>query len=162
MGSRSVTTRIRSDNYIWPCVLSCLGPLSLVVLLTVFGRKETRYFSGSKGHKAKTWLIENRYTKERAIAANGGQMKILELTPKGLKTLDEDPTSLRHGSSEHKYWIQRLKRHFERLGCKVILEKAIGEGKTVDLEVTGKNGKKIAVEVETGKSDIVGNIKKAV
>ena len=44
-------------------------------------------------------------------------------------------------------------------GFAVQVEKALGMGKSVDLEAR-RDGKKIAVEVETGKSDAINNIRK--
>ena len=41
----------------------------------------------------------------------------------------------------------------------VQVEKALGMGKSVDLEAR-RDGKKIAIEVETGKSDVISNIRK--
>lgn len=35
----------------------------------------------------------------------------------------------------------------------------IGDGKAVDI-VASKDGKRVAIEVETGKSDVEGNVKK--
>lgn len=46
----------------------------------------------------------------------------------------------------------RVKAWRRRLG--------VGEGKTIDI-VAKKNGKKIAIEIETGKSDALGNVQKS-
>jgi hypothetical protein len=67
--------------------------------------------------------------------------------------------SWRHGGVEHLYWIKQVRKMLENKGHKVEEEYAIGNGETVDLAIIGKN-KKIAVEIETGKSDTIHNIRK--
>ena len=48
---------------------------------------------------------------------------------------------------------------FAAQGFAVQVEKALGKGKSVDLEAR-RDGKRIAVEVETGKSDAIQNVRK--
>ena len=67
--------------------------------------------------------------------------------------------SWRHGGVEHLYWIKQVKKRLESRGYKVEEEFPIGNGETIDLAIIGKN-KKIAIEIETGKSDAVRNIRK--
>jgi predicted RecB family endonuclease len=52
-----------------------------------------------------------------------------------------------------------VSNELERNGFKVRAEAGIGEGKAVDI-VGEKNGKRFAVEVETGHSDEVKNVRK--
>jgi len=52
-----------------------------------------------------------------------------------------------------------VKEYYENSGYKVQEEFAIGQGKTIDL-VAMKGIERIAIEIETGKSDAVGNINK--
>ena len=52
-----------------------------------------------------------------------------------------------------------MAEHFKAKGYNVKIEKSIGDGKTIDLEVI-KGKKRIAVEIETGKSNVLGNIRK--
>ena len=68
------------------------------------------------------------------------------------------PKSLRHGGVEHLYWVRQVKRKIESKGHKVLEEFPIGKGESVDLAIIGN--KKIAIEIETGKSDAIGNIRK--
>ena len=131
-------------------------------LSTTVQRYTRMKLSGRKGHKIKSWLIGKNYVREKAINANGGQLKILELIEKGLQAVAGKVRSNRFGGPEHEYWCKRLTEHLELLGCRVEREKTIGEGKKVDLEVTTMDGRRIAVEVETGKSDVLGNIKKTI
>jgi predicted RecB family endonuclease len=63
------------------------------------------------------------------------------------------------GSWEHEYWKQKVGEHYRRQGYEVTFEYKIGDGKSVDL-VAEKDGKRIAVEIETGKSDALYNVRK--
>lgn len=62
-------------------------------------------------------------------------------------------------SIHHEYAKFKVGEYFRKIGYWVTFEYKIGEGKTVDV-VAEKDGKKIAIEVETGKSDVIYNIKK--
>ena len=66
--------------------------------------------------------------------------------------------SLRHGGVEHLYWLRKIKEKLVCQGYKVEEEYPIGKGQTVDLAIIGK--KRIAIEIETGKSDAIHNIEK--
>jgi len=63
----------------------------------------------------------------------------------------------RHGSPEHKFWVRAVTPHLKSQSYEVTEEAPIGGGKTIDV-LTVKNGKKIAFEIETGKSDVLGNV----
>ncbi len=60
---------------------------------------------------------------------------------------------------EHQYWKEKVAGRLRDVGYAVQEEYPIGNGKTADL-LARKNGKKIAIEIETGKSDAVANIRK--
>ena len=57
------------------------------------------------------------------------------------------------------YWKNKYAQILKNKGFDITFEKPIGEGKTVDVVAT-KNDKQIAIEVETGRSDILSNINK--
>ena len=71
----------------------------------------------------------------------------------------EDNIFPRNTSFEHEYWKYKIAGIYRKNGYKVILEYSIGDGKKVDI-VAEKDGKRKAIEIETGKSDYVYNIKK--
>jgi len=56
-------------------------------------------------------------------------------------------------------WKKRLADYYREKGYRVVEEYPIGQGKTVDL-VAMKEGKRLVIEIETGKSDAVYNIRK--
>lgn len=65
----------------------------------------------------------------------------------------------KNASLEHEYYKELVARHYRLNGYEVEKEVPIGEGKEVDLVAT-KGNESIAIEVETGKSDVEENIRK--
>jgi len=113
------------------------------------------------GNQSKQQLINQEFVKEVSIRNGKGRIKLLDLTDRGKEALKEYgfSKSLRHGGVEHLYWLRHAKRKLEARGYKVKVEYPIGKGETVDLAIIGKD-RKVAVEIETGKSDAIHNIKK--
>ena len=82
------------------------------------------------------------------------------LTEKGRKALGvADGESGRHGGPEHRYWVKAIADHLRVHGFDVAEEAPIGGGKTEDV-LAEQDGKRIAFEIETGKSDARGNVQK--
>ncbi len=87
-------------------------------------------------------------------------MKVLGLTDKGKKALGiSDAESSRRGGAEHRYWAKRIARQLRADGYDVTVEAPLGGGKAVDL-LAAKGGRRIAFEIETGKSDVLANVRK--
>ena len=88
---------------------------------------------------------------------------MFELTELGKQHLRDHGIDTRKtnktGSIEHQYWCKEAQRLYEKVGYSTQSEFSLGEGKAVDV-VAEKDGQKIAVEIETGKSDFLGNIRK--
>ena len=97
------------------------------------------------------------------ISTRKGVIKLMEPTDQGKRKLRklgiEVSRALRYGGLEHLYWMKQVRQKLERRGYSVEEEYPIGGGETVDLAIIGKK-KKVAIEIETGKSDAVGNIRK--
>ena len=70
-----------------------------------------------------------------------------------------DSDSDRHGGPVHRYWARRIAEHLRASGYTVTEEVPIGGGKAIDL-VAERDGKRIAYEIETGKSDAAANVRK--
>ena len=95
-----------------------------------------------------------------SISIGRGRTKILSLTDRGKAVLGiSEPDADRLGGPEHRYWKKRLADHLRGNGYEVAEEFAVGGGKTIDL-VAMRDGRRIAVEVETGKSDAAANVEK--
>jgi hypothetical protein len=91
-----------------------------------------------------------------------GRVKFLELADSGRAAMRQkgyDIQDRRSGGPVHEYWRLWAAEHFTKKGCQVELEKPIGSGKTIDI-VISKKGSSAAIEIETGKSDAVENIRK--
>ena len=87
-------------------------------------------------------------------------MKTLWLTEKGRKVLGiSGDKSDRHGGPEHRYWVKRIADHLRANCYEVDEEVPVGGGKAIDL-VAVRDGKRIAFEIETGKSDSAANARK--
>ena len=65
----------------------------------------------------------------------------------------------RQGGPEHEYWKYRIAEHLRNKGYEIEIESPIGEGKTIDI-VASKDGQRLAIEIETGKSDVFENVLK--
>lgn len=116
-----------------------------------------------RGSRIQKKLLENGLIRSETVSTGKGGVKILELTEKGGQAIEGaaqlSRQSGRLGGLMHRYWIEKIAWKLEKEGYKVEKEYPVGEGKTVDL-VAEKEGERIAVEVETGKSDIISNIEK--
>ncbi|MBM4037168.1 MAG: hypothetical protein FJ290_01525 [Planctomycetes bacterium] len=60
---------------------------------------------------------------------------------------------------EHRYWRAKLAARLRACHYAVQEESPIGGGKTVDI-LASKEGRRIAFEIETGKSDVAANVEK--
>ncbi len=116
-----------------------------------------------QGNKAKEGLISRGYVTVRDVKASRARLKVLELTEKArdaLKSMGVQPgKSHRGGGVEHELAKKRLAEKYRSEGWRVVEEYPIGGGRTVDLALF-RDGRKVAVEIETGKSNVAYNMKK--
>ena len=115
-----------------------------------------------QGNQIQGRLLEKKMISWKPVSTRKGRLKVLVLTDEGKKAIpDVKVEKVFHKSSswEHEYWKQKVGEHYRRQGYEVTFEYKIGDGKSVDL-VTEKDGKRIAIEIETGKSDSIYNIRK--
>ena len=115
-----------------------------------------------RGNRIKNSLLEKELIYWKGISTLRGRIKILLLTHKGKTAIGkpgEDRIFPRNTSFEHEYWKYKIAEIYRKKGYKVTLEYSIGEGKKVYI-VAEKNGKRIAIEIETGKSSSIYNIQK--
>jgi len=89
-----------------------------------------------------------------------GYARILSLTESGRRLLGiSGGETKRHGGREHMYWVRQVGSHVRKAGWTAIEEAPIGHRRTVDvLAIHG--GKRVAMEVETGRADVASNIRK--
>jgi len=107
-------------------------------------------------------LLDKKLISWKPVSTRKGRLKVLVLTDEGKNAIPDvkiEKVFHKAGSWEHEYWKFRVGEHYRRKGYKVTFEYKIGDGKSVDL-VAEKDGKRIAIEIETGKSDSIYNIRK--
>jgi len=105
-------------------------------------------------------LISCGYIKLFSISTFEGRVSYFDMTEKGEQLLGEMGHKIerkRAGGPEHEYWKYRIAEHLKKLGYKVEVESPIGEGKTIDI-MLAKDGQRLAIKIETGKSDALENI----
>jgi DNA-binding MarR family transcriptional regulator len=116
-----------------------------------------------QGNKARESLILKGLIEAKDMPTRTGRVKLLELTTKGIELVRalgmNTGLSCRKGGPEHEYMKDRVARDFRSRGYQVIEEYPLGKGKATDL-VAVKDGQRIALEIETGKSDAVYNVRK--
>ena len=131
-------------------------------LSTTVSRYHRLSFSRRRGNAIRQQLAEAGLIEAVAIPTRSGQVVLYQLTDDG-RTVTAS-TGLAPGprpreSLEHRYWVQKTKEHFETKGYSVTCEHQVKGNGAVDL-LAERPGEKLAVEIETGKSDIATNIKK--
>lgn len=131
-------------------------------LSTTVSRYQRLHFSRRRGNAIRTDLHTAGLIEAVAIATRSGQVVLYQLTDAGRNTcqrLGIDPGPLPRASLEHTYWVGQLAEHFAARGYEVTKEHAIPEGGSVDV-VAKNDTARVAIEVETGKSDIAANLRK--
>jgi hypothetical protein len=117
--------------------------------------------SRRKGNSLRESCLTKGLAQTVDIPTRSGRVVLLELTKDGKRVLKEIghsiPTKDRWGSLVHEYWKHKTAEVCRASGWDVKLEVA-GNGFT-DI-VAEKDKQKIAIEIETGKSDWQANFKK--
>ena len=133
------------------------NPLSGVV-----ERNKRLEISARRGNNLKELLASKGLIETKEISTRAGRTVLAQLTRKGCGTLENlgyrTKNGIRRYGLLHEYWRDKVKKYYEKLGYKVSLEKKLN-GERADL-VAEKGKEKIAIEIETGNSNVVENIKK--
>ncbi len=115
-----------------------------------------------QGNRIQKALLDKNLIYWKPVSTMKGRLKVLVLTDKGKKAIPDvkiEKIFNKRGSFEHEYAKFKVGEHYRNRGYKVTFEYKIGEGKSVDV-VAEKDEKRTAVEIETGKSDPIYNIRK--
>jgi len=117
--------------------------------------------SRRKGTIYKDALFRKGLAKPVEVLTDGGCLLLMELTDKGRDELarmgHKNVRKKGAGKLEHEYFRDKVIKYYEELGFKTAPEKRVKNGHFVDVEAR-KGGQKIAIEIETGDSDIKHNI----
>jgi len=115
------------------------------------------------GTKVKKKLLEKGLVHQEKVSVPNGSVALLKLTEQGRRLLESWGKKVKalpkNASLEHEYYKHMVAEQYRQKGYEIEEEVPIGDGKAVDLVAT-KDGKRIAIEVETGKSDVEANVRK--
>ncbi len=117
-------------------------------------------WSSRRGNALQKTLVDKQLAIAFDVVLPTSRNKALALTDRGRQALGLDSnTSYRFGGSEHRYWVERIAEHLRACGYTVEKEAPTDNGGFVDI-VASRDGHTVAVEIETGNSDVRSNIEK--
>jgi len=112
--------------------------------------------STGSGNRLKEFLLNQGWIESQTVDIGQTRKTCLRLTKQAADTLNLGDTAPQHGSIVHQYWVYFYAHRFTELGYQIALEVPRISGR-VDV-VARKDNQKIAIEIETGKSDFVRNV----
>lgn len=113
--------------------------------------------STGSGNRLKEFLIHQGWLESQTVEIGQTRKICLRLTKQASDALKLGGTLPQHGSIVHEYWKQYYAQRFTEQGWQVTLEVSRISGR-VDV-VARKDNLKIAIEIETGLSDFLRNIR---
>jgi hypothetical protein len=131
-------------------------------LSTTVSRYQRLHLSRRRGNAIRQSLQSAGLIDAVPIATRSGQVVLCELTDHGRAIAESqgiDPGPPPRAGLEHRYWVSRIAENFERQGYEVAIEHHIPGDGHVDLAAS-RASERLAIEVETGKSEIPANLKK--
>ncbi len=114
-----------------------------------------------RGNQIKADLLKKRFITDVGISTATGQVKLLQLTLTGCALMGKKrrQSVIENPSLTHQYWVNEIKQVLEKNDYAVLKDHRFLSGGVVDLYAT-KAKINIAVEVETGKSNVLHNVRK--
>ena len=113
--------------------------------------------SAGTGNRLKEQLLEQSWLQGQVVGLGRTRKVLLRLTKAGKEALGLDGKNPERGSLVHEYWKRFYAQRFKEQGYKICLEAPRKSGNVDVLAL--KEGESVAVEIETGKSDFVRNVK---
>jgi hypothetical protein len=121
-------------------------------------RYKRLHMSTGSGNRLKELLIRQGWLESQTVDIGQTRKTCLRLTKQVADALNlSDAVAPQHGSIVHEYWKCYYAQRFAEHGYQIALEVPRISGRT-DV-VARKDDRKIAIEVETGKSDFIRNIR---
>ena len=123
-------------------------------------RYKRLHFNARQGNHCRKLLVAEGLIQSRAIATHTGWTTLFELKSKGRMLLRDIGYEVKDELTEgveHKFWKEEIARHYRSQGYQVEIEKE-RNGKA-DI-VVSRLGRTIAVEIESGESDFLGNLER--
>ena len=139
-----------------------LADVAVRPLSTTVSRYQRLNLSRRRGNAIRQHLGNSSFIEAITIATRSGQVVLSELTDHGRRICEEhgiDPGPRPRASLEHRYWVLRAADRFEKLGFTITHAHIIDGNGAVDV-VAQRPGERLAIEVETGRSDIPANLSK--
>jgi hypothetical protein len=122
---------------------------------------KTRYgrlgLSAGTGNRVKDQLLDQGWLEDQVAEIGRTRKVLLRLTSRAREALNLGSSEPQHGSIAHEYWKRFYAQRFREQGYRVEFEVPRESGR-VDL-VARKDKEKIAIEIETGKSDFLRNVR---
>jgi hypothetical protein len=115
-----------------------------------------------QGNNLQRQLLDKGLICWRPVSTRTGRLKVLVLSDAGKKAIPDvrvEKVFHKAGGFEHESAKLKVGEHFKQKGYTVTYEYKLPSGRSVDV-VAEKDGKRIAIEIETGKSDSLYNIRK--
>ncbi len=109
------------------------------------------------GNRLKRQLLDQGWLEDQVVELGRTRRLLLRLTPQGKEALGLEAAGPERPALIHEYWKRYYAQRFQEQGYRVRLEAPRTSGRVDVLAV--KDGRSIAIEIETGKSDVVRNIK---
>ena len=125
----------------------------------VDSRYQRLNLSADAGTRLKRHLLALGLVEEERVAIGRTRRTLLRLTPSAREIVGQED-GMRRESLAHAYWKRRYADLYRARGYRVEVEapRAAAIGGRVDVLAT-RTGESIAIEIETGKSDIVENVR---
>jgi uncharacterized protein DUF87 len=116
--------------------------------------------STDRGNRWKKQLVDNSLVRQNRMKVGRTYRVLLRLTNDARLLMVPQEGRDPQASFIHEYWKRRVAHHFETRGYKVTLEANRRKGGgSMDISAT-KASESVAIEIETGKSDVVSNVKR--
>jgi len=131
-------------------------------LSTTVSRYQRLNLSRRRGNAIRRHLVSAGIVEAVTIATRSGQVVLYQLTDLGravCSSLGIHAGRRPRESLEHSFWVNRASKYFGTKDYDVLCEHPVKGNGAIDVLAT-KPGEQIAIEVETGKSNIKENLKK--
>ncbi len=149
---------------------SVLSDRSVVLLQDILKHPDDgvkrRYFrlglTVGAGHRLKCALIKSGHLEQAMVPFEHTHKAVLGLTSKARDELGIDATEVSGASLPHRYWQRWWARRLESMGYSTSIEapRSSDEADGKFDVLAKRDGTSIAVEIETGKSDVEANIRR--
>ena len=120
-------------------------------------RYKRLHLSADKGNQLKNQLVAAGVLEVAVVPIGRTRRVLLRPTPEAHRTLGLRNRTLTRASIAHEYWKHDYADLYHARGYAVQVE-APRKGGRVDVQAT-KASERVAIEIETGKSNVLGNVK---